>query len=71
MSLFIALEIEQEKCLGLKECGRCIKVCPVKIFAENDDGPMSVAENEDECTLCDLCIANCKPGAITVVRKYA
>ena len=70
MSLFIKLQIDEEKCLGIEKCGRCIKVCPVKIFAAKGDRPVSVGENEDECTLCDLCIANCDPGAITVVKKY-
>ena len=70
MSLFIKLEIDQEKCLGLAKCGKCVKVCPVQIFSEDGDRPMTVEDNEDECTLCDLCIANCDPAAITVLKRY-
>ena len=36
MSLFIKLEIDQEKCLGLAKCGKCVKVCPVKATWQED-----------------------------------
>ena len=70
MGLFIKLEIDQEKCVGLANCGKCVQVCPVRIFSENGDRPMSIEDNEDECTLCDLCIDGCDPGAISVCKLY-
>ena len=71
MGLFIELEIDQEKCVGLADCGNCVKVCPVQIFGENDGQPICIEENEDECTLCDLCLKGCQPDAITVHKLYA
>lgn len=70
MSLFVNLEIERQKCLGLKECGKCLKVCPVGIFGEAGEYPRTIEDNQDECTLCDLCLAACEPGAIEVRKQY-
>lgn len=70
MGLFIELEIDRAKCAGLSKCGMCVKVCPVQIFGENGDQPLSIADNEDECTLCNLCLDSCDPGAIRVCRLY-
>ena len=70
MGLFIELEIDQQKCIGLSECGNCLRVCPVQIFGENGTRPMSIADNEDECTLCELCIEGCPPEAISVCKLY-
>jgi len=70
MSEFIKLEICFSKCGGLKECGGCLKVCPVNIFEEKDDKPSIIHENQDECTLCDLCLEVCKPGALAITKLY-
>ena len=70
MGLFITLEIDQEKCIGITDCGKCVKVCPVQIFDRHDDRPFSVADNEDECTLCELCIEGCESGAIAIRKHY-
>ena len=71
MGLFIKLEIDQTQCVGLSRCGMCIKVCPVQIFTENGDQPATLPDNEDECTLCNLCLDGCDPDAITVCKLYA
>jgi NAD-dependent dihydropyrimidine dehydrogenase PreA subunit len=70
MNLFIRLEIDPTVCVGIQECGKCIQVCPVNIFSAHGDYPKIVEENEDECTLCDLCLQACKPNAITIHRLY-
>ena len=70
MSEFIKLEIDLNKCTGIKECGECLRVCPVNIFTPNGDYPMAVESNEDECTLCDLCLQGCKADAITIHKLY-
>ena len=70
MSEFIKLEIDLYKCTGIKECGECIRVCPVNIFTPNGDYPIPVESNEDECTLCDLCLQGCKTDAITIHKLY-
>ena len=70
MSLFVNLEIDRQNCLGLKECGKCLKVCPVSIFGKDGEFPQAMEANQDECTLCGLCLEACLPGAIQVRKLY-
>ena len=70
MSEFIKLDIDLDRCSGIKKCGECISVCPVNIFISNGDYPKSVEANEDECTLCELCLQNCQADAITIHKLY-
>jgi len=70
MGEFIEIEVVFSKCVGIDTCGGCVKVCPVNIFEEKDDKPVIVEENEDECTLCDLCKRACSPSAITIHKRY-
>jgi ferredoxin/flavodoxin len=53
--------INQSACLG---CGKCIKVCPLGIL-EFMDGKV-VSRHELDCTLCSLCITNCRERAISL-----
>jgi NAD-dependent dihydropyrimidine dehydrogenase PreA subunit len=32
--------------------------------------PTIDGENEDECTLCNLCIDDCKPNCILITKEY-
>lgn len=68
MGLFITVEIDRSKCKN--GCRNCIEVCPVDIFAWIDGALVSVEENEDECTLCDLCLERCPSGAVKIVKHY-
>lgn len=70
MSIFIKVEINTDGCEGIKACGKCVQVCPVNIFEKKDNSPRVVEKNEDECTLCNLCIEACKPGVITIHKLY-
>ena len=70
MGYFVEIDIEQEKCVGIKECGACVRVCPVSIFADEGGRPVTVPRNEDECILCDMCLNECRPEAITISKKY-
>lgn len=70
MGSFIEISIDQEKCLGIKECGKCIASCPVSIFKNNSKIPSIVEENTDECTLCNRCLEECQPGAIAIKKLY-
>jgi NAD-dependent dihydropyrimidine dehydrogenase PreA subunit len=44
--------------------------CPVDIFAATESGTEIVAENLDECVLCELCLDAAPPGAVRVVKLY-
>jgi NAD-dependent dihydropyrimidine dehydrogenase PreA subunit len=70
MTEFIEVEIDQSTCSGIKACGECVKVCPVNVFDKGDEEPVVVKENEDECTLCNLCRQACSPNAITIHKLY-
>ena len=70
MSEFIKVKIDFPTCVGIAECGGCVKVCPVNIFGKEGDDPSVIENNEDECTLCDLCIQACTPKAITIRKLY-
>ena len=70
MGDFIQIELEEEKCLGITDCGICTKVCPVNIFKAGESKPIIVSDNEDECTLCNLCLEECKPNVIHIIKKY-
>jgi ferredoxin len=70
MALFIDLEIDKGKCLGLQKCGKCVAVCPVKIFTPEANLPGTDDENLDECTLCGLCLQKCEPDALKVLKLY-
>lgn len=70
MGHFIEVHIIEDRCIGISECGLCIQVCPVKIFEGKDGIPLIISKNEDECILCDQCIAECTKDAISISKKY-
>jgi DNA-directed RNA polymerase subunit D len=70
MSEFIKLDIDLDRCLGIEKCGKCIQICPLNIFTSNGDYPKVVEANEDECTLCKLCLQGCEIDAITIHKLY-
>lgn len=69
MGEFIEIVVNQDKC-QLEECGSCISVCPVNVFAKDDTKIVIIEENEDECTLCELCLQECKANAIFIKKLY-
>lgn len=71
MSLFIRVEVDPQIAAQADLVKRLVEICPVDIFAVGQDGKLAIVEkNVDECTLCDLCIQACPPGAIRVVKLY-
>lgn len=45
-------------------CGQCVKVCPLGIIQVEDKKALS--KSELDCTLCRLCVTNCKQRAIAL-----
>ena len=70
MSEFINVIIDMNRCVGIEKCGQCVAVCPVNIFGEKDNDPIIIEDNEDECTLCELCLKACTPNAILIRKLY-
>lgn len=52
-----------KKCIGEKECGRCLKVCPENaLHVLESDGKVRV--NWDLCSNCGQCVAQCPSAAL-------
>lgn len=71
MSLFIAVHVDEARCRKGQPCTACIAVCPVSIFEGSNGLAAVVAEHEDECILCDLCLQRCPTDAIAIRKLYA
>ncbi len=56
--------VDKEKC---SRCGACVEACPKKILVI--DGDTISTQNTLDCTLCELCVQECEPGAITIESK--
>lgn len=69
-SEFIRVDVDMTACVGIAQCGGCVRVCPVSIFQKKGDQPAIVEKNLDECILCELCIQSCGPGAIRIRKLY-
>lgn len=72
MAMFIRVDVDNgvvEKTPGLAK--KLVEVCPVKIFAAGakEGAVVTVEENLDECTLCDLCM-QASPDGVRVVKLY-
>ncbi len=70
MSEFIQVTVIEDRCTGIGSCGKCLQVCPVNIFGSEEDCPLIIEENQDECTLCDLCLVECAPDAVVLRKLY-
>jgi NAD-dependent dihydropyrimidine dehydrogenase PreA subunit len=69
--LFIDVEVSPEVASDPALAAKLTEVCPVDIYAQNDDGTLRVVEpNLDECVLCRLCIDAAPAGTVTVRRLY-
>jgi NAD-dependent dihydropyrimidine dehydrogenase PreA subunit len=71
MSLFIDVQVAPEVAADPALAAKLTEVCPVDIYAQNDDGTLRIVEpNLDECVLCRLCIDATPAGGVTVRKLY-
>ncbi|RJR53224.1 MAG: ferredoxin [Desulfobacteraceae bacterium] len=70
MGVFVRIVIDQEKCVDPDRDKAWMGVCPLGIFELRNGRPSVVEENEDECTLCGLCLDACKTGAVKIRKLY-
>ena len=71
MAMFIRVEVDAEAAADRELAEKLAEVCPVNIFDLDSDGKaVVVAENEDECVLCDLCVQAAPPGQVRIVKLY-
>jgi NAD-dependent dihydropyrimidine dehydrogenase PreA subunit len=70
-SLFIDVEVDDPVARNAEIAHKLTEVCPVDIFAQNDDGTLKVVdENLDECVLCYLCVEAAPQGTVRVIKLY-
>jgi NAD-dependent dihydropyrimidine dehydrogenase PreA subunit len=69
--LFIDVEVNESVARDPELAAKLAEVCPVDIFATDDDGRLAIVEeNLDECVLCELCINAAPPGSVRVIKLY-
>jgi NAD-dependent dihydropyrimidine dehydrogenase PreA subunit len=69
--VFIAAEVEASVAADAELAAKLTEVCPVDIFATNDDGTLRVVdENLDECVLCGLCVEAAPAGGVRIKKLY-
>ena len=69
MAMFIRVDIDESVQADEALQQKLVEVCPVDIFAMAADRVVTVEENLDECTLCDLCI-QAAGDKVAVVKLY-
>jgi NAD-dependent dihydropyrimidine dehydrogenase PreA subunit len=70
-ALFINVEVSDEVAGDAELSKKLAEVCPVDIFAQNDDGTLRIVEeNLDECVLCELCLNAAPAGTVKVIKLY-
>jgi NAD-dependent dihydropyrimidine dehydrogenase PreA subunit len=70
-SLFIDGEVDEPVARDSELARKLTEVCPVDIFAQNDDGTLGIVDhNLDECVLCYLCVNAAPEGTVRVVKLY-
>jgi ferredoxin-like protein FixX len=68
---FIAVEVDSGVASDPKLAATLTEVCPVDIYAQNDDGTLELVErNLDECVLCRLCLDATPNGGVRVLKLY-
>ena len=68
--VFIDVEVDGSVAADAELAAKLEEVCPVDIFRAGDSGVEIVAENLDECVLCDLCVDAAPAGTVRVVKLY-
>ena len=68
--MFIDVQVDEQAAADPAIARKLAEVCPVGIFDAKGPRLRIVAENLDECVLCDLCLAAAPPGTVRVVRLY-
>jgi NAD-dependent dihydropyrimidine dehydrogenase PreA subunit len=70
-SIFIDVEVDESAARDPEVASKLTEVCPVDIFATNDDGTLRIVdENLDECVLCYLCVEAAPQGTVRVIKLY-
>jgi NAD-dependent dihydropyrimidine dehydrogenase PreA subunit len=67
MGVFIQIDVHQAD-IPLQTAKQLVSLCPVEIFTISDQHLVVQPDQEDECTLCELCL-NAAPAGALIIRK--
>jgi NAD-dependent dihydropyrimidine dehydrogenase PreA subunit len=68
--VFIDVEVDDAIANDSELATKLEEVCPVDIFAAEDDSVAIVRSNLDECVLCKLCLDAAPDGTVRVKKLY-
>lgn len=68
--VFIEVAVDEPAKSDAELAKKLAEVCPVDIFEATESGVEVVAENQDECVLCRLCIEAAPAGSVHVKKLY-
>jgi NAD-dependent dihydropyrimidine dehydrogenase PreA subunit len=68
--IFIAVEVSDDAACDAALAAKLAEVCPVDIFAVENDALQIVDRNLDECVLCRLCLDASPEGAVKIIKLY-
>jgi NAD-dependent dihydropyrimidine dehydrogenase PreA subunit len=68
--VFIDVEVDDAVAADRELTAKLEEVCPVDIFTAGESGLEIVAENLDECVLCELCLDAAPDGSVVVKKLY-
>jgi NAD-dependent dihydropyrimidine dehydrogenase PreA subunit len=68
--VFIDVEVDASVAGDAELARKLEEVCPVDIFKASEGGVELVAENLDECVLCNLCVDAAPAGTVRVIKLY-
>ncbi len=69
MGVFIQIDLLQDD-IPLQTAEQIVSLCPVEIFTIQEQRLCVQLEREDECTLCELCLAAGPVGSVTIRKNY-
>ena len=69
MGIFIEITVDSNR-LDSATAKAIVGVCPVDIFALDGERLIVLPEQEDECTLCRLCLEAAPAGAVRILKTY-
>ena len=70
MGEFIAISLD-DALISPDLARKLAGLCPVDIFAVEGERLVVRPANEDECTLCELCLAPAPAGSVTIHKRYS